>query len=383
MKKAILFICTTSLLLSCSNHLAEEESPVENTNESFTAELNLPDVLFQYSNINLPEHFGGRVNRIDNTPNNNMITDAGATLGRVLFYDQILSANNKISCASCHKQVNGFSDPDRFSTGFEGGLTSRNSMGLSNARYYDNGQFFWDQRAATLEEQVLIPIQDEVEMGLTLNELVSKIQAANYYEPLFSDAFGSTEVSTERISYALSQFIRSMVSYQSRFDAGLAAVNGNEEEDFPNFSELENLGKDLFFSGRTQCSNCHETVVFSGDEARNNGLNAHSEDLGLGAITGNADDNGKFKVNSLRNIELTAPYMHDGRFATLKEVIDFYNDGIQNIANLDDRLRVQGNMVRRMNLNGTEINALVAFMNTLTDESFISDEKFSDPFENR
>lgn len=383
MKKAILFICTTSLLLSCSNHLAEEESPVENTHESFTAELNLPDVLFQYSNINLPEHFGGRVNRIDNTPNNNMITDAGATLGRVLFYDQILSANNKISCASCHKQVTGFSDPDRFSTGFEGGLTSRNSMGLSNARYYDNGQFFWDQRAATLEEQVLIPIQDEVEMGLTLNELVSKIQAANYYEPLFSDAFGSTEVSTERISYALSQFIRSMVSYQSRFDAGLAAVNGNEEEDFPNFSELENLGKDLFFSGRTQCSNCHETVVFSGDEARNNGLNAHSEDLGLGAITGNADDNGKFKVNSLRNIELTAPYMHDGRFATLKEVIDFYNDGIQNIANLDDRLRVQGNMVRRMNLNGTEINALVAFMNTLTDEAFISDEKFSDPFENR
>ncbi len=391
MKKYLVVVGALFFMMSCSNdpveevtETVEEETQGEDPNEqNFTAQLNLPDVLFEYANVDLPNHFNGQVDRIDNTPNNNMITDAGATLGRVLFYDNILSANNTISCASCHVQANGFTDPDRFSTGFEGGLTGRNSMGLSNARFYDNGHFFWDERAATLEEQVLMPIQDDVEMGLTLNELVSKIQAADYYEPLFSDAFGSTEVNTERISNALAQFVRSMVSYQSRFDEGLAAVNGDEDDDFPNFSELENLGKDLFFSGRTQCSNCHETAVFSGDEARNNGLDAGFPDLGLGEVTGNANDNGKFKVNSLRNIELTAPYMHDGRFGTLREVLEFYSDGIQDNPNLDNRLRVQGNRVRRMNLNGTEINALIAFMNTLTDDVFVNDEKFSDPFEDR
>lgn len=390
MKKTTLFICALCLALSCSNDPIEETTQTveetqdgNNSGQTFTAQLDLPDILFEYSNLDLPNHFMGQVGRIDNTPNDNMVTDAGATLGRVLFYDNILSANNTVSCASCHVQANGFSDPNRLSTGFEGGLTGRNSMGLSNARYYDNGRFFWDERASTLEEQVLMPVQDNVEMGLTLNEMVSKIQSADYYEPLFSDAFGSTEVTSEKVSLALAQFVRSMVSFQSRYDQGLAAVNGDEEDDFPNFSELENLGKDLFFSGRTQCSNCHETAVFSGDEARNNGLDAGFPDLGLGGVTGDARDNGKFKVNSLRNVELTAPYMHDGRFATLREVVDFYNNRIQNNPNLDNRLRVQGNRVRRMNLNGREIDALVAFMNTLTDQSFVNDEKFSNPFIDR
>lgn len=390
MKKTTLYICTLCLVLSCSNDLVEETTQTveesqegNNSEQTFTAQLDLPEILFEYSNLDLPNHFMGQVDRIDNTPNDNMVTDAGATLGRVLFYDNILSANNTVSCASCHVQVNGFSDPDRLSTGFEGGLTGRNSMGLTNARFYDNGRFFWDERAATLEDQVLMPVQDDVEMGLTLGEMVSKIQSAEYYEPLFSDAFGSAEVTSEKVSQALAQFVRSMVSYQSRYDQGLAAVNGDEDDDFPNFTELENLGKDLFFSGRTQCSNCHETAVFSGDEARNNGLDAGFPDLGLGGVTGNARDNGKFKVNSLRNVELTAPYMHDGRFTTLREVVEFYNNRIQNNPNLDDRLRVQGNRVRRMNLNGTEINALVAFMNTLTDQSFVNDEKFSNPFIDR
>jgi len=384
-------IAALAIMLSCSNNPVEEvaQDIVDDTQEEtdgqqeFTGNLALPDIMYNYSAIDLPNHFGGDVSNIDNTPNNNPVTDAGATLGRVLFYDNLLSANNSTSCASCHIQSRGFADPDRLSEGFEGGLTGRNSMGLSNVRFYDNGRFFWDERAATLEDQVLLPIQDEVEMGLTLTELVSKIQAADYYEPLFLDAFGSNEVSTERISSALSQFVRSMVSYESEFDEGLAAVNGNPEIDFPNFSALENLGKDLFFSGRTQCSNCHETVVFSGDEARNNGLDIGFPDLGLGAVTGNARDNGRFKVNSLRNIELTAPYMHDGRFGTLREVVEFYNNGIQNNPNLDNRLRVMGDRVRRMNLNQTEINALVAFLNTLTDDSFVTDAKFSDPFINR
>jgi len=359
------------------------EQLLEEQETTFTADLELPETPFNYSSLDLPDHFFGPTAEIDNTPANNMVTDAGATLGRVLFYDKTLSVNNTIACASCHIQSNGFADPARLSIGFEGGETGRNSMGLANAKYYNNGRFFWDERAASLEEQVLIPIQDEVEMGLSLDEMVSKIQSADYYEPLFEAAFGDEEITSQRVAAGLAQFIRSMVSFEARYDEGLNAANSDEGEDFPNFSELENLGKNLFFSGRTQCSNCHDNVTFSGDRARNNGLDAGFPDLGLGAVTGNTNDNGKFKVNSLRNIALTAPYMHDGRFETLREVIDFYNNGIRNNPNLDARLRVQGNQVRRMNLNRVEVDALVAFLHTLTDESFVTEEKFSDPFLNR
>lgn len=385
-KSGLLAIGLVAMLaLACTGNdpVNEElEEIEEQINEDLSDVLNLPATYYNYSNPDLPDHFTGRqVSNIDNTPGNNPVTNEGATLGRVLFYDVRLSANNSISCASCHVQENGFSDPDQFSTGFAGGLTGRNSMGLANARYYDNGRFFWDERAATLEDQVLGPIQDPVEMGMELDDLVAKLQSETYYEVLFEDAFGSSEVTSDRISLALSQFVRSMVSYESRYDEGLAQVGGDEDDDFPNFTALENRGKDLFFSGRTQCSNCHETHTFSGDQARNNGLDAQLSDFGVGGVTGRMQDNGEFKTGSLRNIALTAPYMHDGRFETLREVVEFYNTGIQNSPELDNRLRGPGgNGVRRMNLNPQEIDALVAFMETLTDPSFIADEKFSNPF---
>jgi cytochrome c peroxidase len=370
-----------TLLFSCTNAETEIDELDNVLNEDFSDVLAIPATHFNYSNPNLPAHFrANNVQNIDNTPNNNPVTDAGATLGRVLFYDKQLSANNTVACASCHLQEDGFADTRRLSTGFLGGATGRNSMGLANARYYNNGRFFWDERANSLEAQVLMPIQDEVEMGLTLSELVAKIQATDYYQPLFQDAFGSAEVTENGISRALSQFIRSMVSYQAKFDIGAAQVNNIGNNDFPNFTQLENLGKELFFSGRTQCSNCHETVTFSGDQARNNGLDAFISDEGVGGVNGTNQDRGKFKVNSLRNIALTAPYMHDGRFATLRDVVQFYNNGIQNSPTLDNRLRVQNGQVRRMNLNGQEIDAIVAFLNTLTDEEFVTDEKFSNPF---
>ncbi|MFY0593996.1 cytochrome-c peroxidase [Roseivirga sp.] len=380
MKKYIFLIGVSLIFFSCDN--SDEISEIdENFNEDISDVVDLPSTFFNYANPDLPNHFtDGQVRGIDNTPNDNPVTDEGATLGRVLFYDKLLSANNTIACASCHLQENGFADPSAFSTGFEGGLTGRNSMGLANARYYDNGRFFWDERASTLEEQVLMPIQDQVEMGLTLNELVSKIQQQDYYQPLFREAFGSTEVTTDRIADAMAQFVRSMVSYEASYDVGLAAANGNEDANFGNFTEIENLGKNLFFSARTQCSNCHESATFSGDQARNNGLDAVLTDLGVGGDNGNNNDNGKFKVNSLRNIAVTGPYMHDGRFSTLREVIEFYNTGIQNSPNLDRRLRGNNGVPRRMNLNSQEIDALVAFLNTLTDNSFLSDDKFSDPF---
>ena len=377
--KWILLVLAVGLMSGCQQD--GEDSNVGDLNDDFSEILSLPEVPYNYANIDLPDHFlANGVRRIDNTPNNNMVTDAGATLGRVLFYDKMLSANNTVSCSSCHSQANGFADDRSLSLGFEGGETGRNSMGLANARYYDNGHFFWDERAASLEEQVLMPIQDEVEMGLTLDELVFKIQSQDYYKPLFTEAFGNDNVTIERIANSMAQFVRSMVSYESRFDQGLALVGGNENRDFPNFSQLENIGKGLFFSGRTQCSNCHATAVFSGDQARNNGLDAVNRDLGLGAVTGNPRDNGKFKVNSLRNIELTAPYMHDGRFETLEEVIEFYDRGIQNNPNLDQRLRVNNGNVRRMNLNPQERDALVAFLKTMTDQNFVEDIKFSNPF---
>ncbi|CAM4403768.1 cytochrome-c peroxidase [Zobellia nedashkovskayae] len=387
-----------SILISCSKEddyvdiPSEEEINVIDDNQEAQTDadiidnstidssiLDLPVSPFNYANILLPNFFlNNDVRDEDNTPNNNTITDEGATLGRVLFYDKNLSLNNTISCASCHIQENGFSDPNQFSTGFDGELTSRNSMGLANARFYANGRFFWDERAASLEIQTLIPIQDLTEMGMTLDDLVTKLEEEEYYTSLFTNAFGDENVTSEKIALALSQFIRSMVSYESKFDEGLAQTQ-DIEEDFPNFTTSENRGKQLFMSNQTRCFDCHATNVFVGDQARNNGLDANLTDLGVGGVTGNTNELGEFKVPSLRNIALTRPYMHDGRFQTLEEVIEHYNSGVQNNANLDNRL-TQGNNVRRLNLSDTEKQALLDFMNTLTDEQFINDEKYADPF---
>ena len=325
----------------------------------------LPSTLYNYANPALPAHFNNNnIQDADNTPGFNPVTNAGATLGRVLFYDKRLSANNTIACSSCHLQSDGFSDPDQFSTGFQGGLTPRHSMSLSNARFYERGRFFWDERAQTLEDQTLQPIQDPIEMGLDLGTLESRLQGTSFYPALFQSAFGTTTVDRNNIANALAQFIRSMVSYQSRYDQGVAT-------NFANFTQLENQGRQLFNSGRTQCSNCHETDLQIMDQPRNNGLDAVTTDEGAG--------NGRFKSPSLRNIALSPPYMHDGRFETLEDVVNFYNSGIQNNPDLDNRLRQNG-QPRRMNLTQNEQAALVAFMETLTDDAFIADVKFSDPF---
>ncbi|MGK0389795.1 MAG: cytochrome c peroxidase [Maribacter sp.] len=375
------------ILFSCAKdeEFTDNDIPDDSTEEPGEIDsdvLNLPTNYFNYANIDLPNYYETPpVANADNTPGNNQITDAGATLGRVLFYDANLSGNNTISCSSCHSQSNSFTDPDQFSTGFEGGLTGRNSMSLANARYYNNGRFFWDERAATLEDQVLMPIQDHVEMGMELTDLVPKLQALDYYPTLFDDAFGTTDVSSDRISRALAQFIRSMVSFESKYDEALASVNGNVNGNtqFANFTEQENLGYQIFNTNRGNCSSCHDTEAHIAPTARNNGMYVDYLDNGLGDVTGNANDNGRFKVPSLRNVALTAPYMHDGTMTTLQEVVQHYNSGVQAHPNLDNRL-TQGNQPRRLNLNQQEQQALISFMNTLTDNSFITDEKYSDPF---
>ena len=298
--------------------------------------LLFPGAPYNYANPTLPPNFLQQpILGQDNTPANNPVTNAGAQLGRVLFYDKRLSLNQTISCSSCHQAAHGFSDPNRFSKGFAGGFTGRNSMGLANARWYQRRSFFWDERAATLEDQVLQPIQNSVEMGMTLAELVTRLSGEPYYATLFTNAFGTATVTSDRISRALAQFVRSIVSTQTKYDAGLAAT-----PQFSNFTAEENQGRQIF-TAPGGCSACHGTDNFvPGNNIFNNGLEFPYVDLGRGAITSNTADNGKFKVPSLRNIELTAPYMHDGRFATLEQAVDFYSTSVVDNPNLSPPLRL-------------------------------------------
>ena len=347
--------------------------------------LNLPEEPFNYANITLPFYLQAPpLLDADNTPPGNPITDAGAALGRVLFYDRKLSANETVACASCHKQELSFTDAATLSEGFEGGQTGRHSMSLVMARFYQNGNFFWDERAPNLEAQVLTPIQDPVEMGLTLDELEARLAGTDYYPPLFEAAFGSANITANRISRALAQFVRSMVSYQSKYDQGrLAAPPGPPNQTpFPNFTPQENLGKAIFFDpARGNCAACHGTDAFNAPGPRNNGLDLVSEDPGKGGVTGNPQQIGEFKSPSLRNIGVTAPYMHDGRFATLEEVIEHYNSGVQPHPNLSGPLRQGPNgPPRRLNLTPQEKAALLAFLQTLTDDTFLNDERWSNPF---
>ena len=340
----------------------------------------LPTTTHLYSDASnpLPRHFSqaapnaGSPVGADNTPASNITTNAGATLGRVLFYDRRLSVNDRVSCSSCHQQQFAFSDTAKLSRGFAGGFTGRHSMGLTNARFYASGRFFWDDRAASLEAQVLQPIQDATEMGMTLSNVIAKLSATTYYPALFTAAFGSSDITSDRVGLALSQFVRSLVSVNSKFDRAFG-VNG-----VPNFAATftaqELAGQDLF-NGRAGCARCHGTNAHISDGVHNTGLDATITDVGAG--------NGRFKAPSLRNIAVRPPYMHDGRFQTLEQVIAFYDSGVQNNPGLDGRLRVGpgGNgQPLRLNLSTAERASLVAFLGTLTDNTFLTDVRFSNPF---
>jgi cytochrome c peroxidase len=338
----------------------------------------LPDPPDRYADIDLPAHFKtAAARRFDNTPRDNPITDAGATLGRVLFYDTRLSANNTVACASCHHQSRAFTDTKRFSKGYEGKETDRNAMSLVDLRYYPRGRFFWDERAKSLEDQVLMPMQSKIEMGQDLTKVVEMLAKDDKYPELYRKAFGDSEITSKRTARAMAQFLRSMVSYQSKYDEGRAKML-SVREDFENFTREENRGKTLFLD---RCANCHmprgQDAHFFMDRPRNNGLDADvkNSDGGVGDLTLNPSELGLFKSPSLRNVELTAPYMHDGRLATLEAVIDHYSRDVKNHPNVDGRAR------RRLNFSTTDKAALVAFLKTLTDQKFITDSKFSDPFQ--
>ena len=380
------FLVATAIVstISIYSFYSCKKNNVTDNGAQALAALNLPSTPYNYSNQPLPAFLlnpgiGGQ----DNTPSNNPVTDWGATLGRVIFYDKVVSINNTIACASCHQQQFGFSDNKALSNGFSGGLTGRNSMCLVNAKYYPDGKFFWDERANSLETQTLMPIQNSVEMGMNLDTLINRLKSKAHYPYLFTKAFGDPTINSDRISKALAQFVRSIISYRSKFDVGRGQIlppANPVQTPYSNFTAEENLGKQLFFSPLTNCATCHGTETFTAPTPKNNGLENPSVDRGVGAITNIQNQAGEFKVTSLKNIELTAPYMHDGRFTTLEQVVEHYNSGLQPNPNLAPQLKNPNGTPKQLNLTVQEKAALVAFLKTLTDNALATDLKFSNPF---
>lgn len=338
------------------------------------------DNLFNYANQDIPEYIS-----FDNT-NDNHIDDRTATLGRVLFYDKNLSSDGTIACASCHIQAHAFSDPNVQSTGVNG-LTSRHSMRLVNPRFSREEHFFWDERAATLEDQTSQPIQDHIEMGYsgtngdpTLTDLLNDMENIDYYNTLFEFAFGDTEITENRIQFALAQFIRSIQSFDSRFDEGFAQVS-HTGETFPNFTEQENRGKELFVNS-VGCVNCHIPPEFS--------IEIHSANNGVITVAGIPGEIDLTVTHppSLRDLvnpvgDLNTPLMHDGSFTSLLDVINHYNDIPNNPANtnLDVRLTDPNGDPQQLNLTEDEKQELVAFLRTLSGTDIYTNEKWSNPFE--
>lgn len=326
----------------------------------------LPSIRYAYSDASapLPYHVSNspQVLNTDNTPASNAITDAGAALGRVLFYDRRLSRNDQVACATCHQQQFSFGDTLRQSIGFHGERTARHSMPLANTRFYRPSRFFRDERAATLEQLVLQPVSDPVEMGLPIDLLTPKLRSAPFYSALYAAAFGDTAITLDRTARALAQFVRALQSTSAKLDSTIA--NGVP------FTALESEGSLLFDA--SGCRSCHEAYVAVSDSARNNGLDAMNVDAGAGR--------GRFKAPSLRNVAVRPPYMHDGRFRTLDDVIDFYDRGIAPNADLDRTLRNQDGTPRRFHFTPRQKSALKAFLETLTDRKFLTDPRFSSPF---
>lgn len=302
-------------------------------------------------------------------PSDNPLTVEGIALGRKLFYDKRLSNDGTMSCASCHKQENAFDDPRQFSEGTNGSFGDRNAMAIINLGW--DKQFFWDGRRATLEGQAHDPVTNPIEMANTWPEVVSRLQNSSEYPDLFFKAFGTKTVDSNLVVKAIAQFERTLVSFNSRFDKYQYGGDASA------LSQQEKNGLAIF-TGKGLCNNCHlMNALFTDRDFKNNGLDANPADEGLMKFTGNAADKGKFKVPTLRNIDVTAPYMHDGRFETLEEVVEHYSSQVkQSSPNLDEHMVDFGSGV---NLTAQEKAELVAFLKALTDQSFLTDPKFSAP----
>ncbi len=314
-------------------------------------------------------------------PEDNIATIAGVKLGRFLFYDPILSLDSTISCASCHKQELYFTDGLAIAEGINGLKGRRSSMSLVNVGYYNNG-LFWDGRVSSLEEQALQPIIDPVEMGNTWENVEERLRRHPMYQKLFRKAFGisySSEISIEMVAKAIAQFERTIVSTgNSKWDRVKAPGSTVLFTD----DELE--GKLMYFDDvpelpDAECGHCHISFRFTTNQYKNNGIDTVDNllgfpDLGRGAVTGDTLDNGQFRIPTLRNVLFTAPYMHDGRFKTIEDVMRHYNSGGHNALNT-------GVNIHPLGLNEKQIGQIIAFLKTLSDTSLLNVEKYSNPFQ--
>ena len=389
--KGLCILLLIVLITSCSNDNSPDYVNVtEDIDLSNFLNINFQE-LPNYSAQEIPAYITK-----DNTPPNNQITDEIATLGRVLFYDSNLSADNSVSCSSCHKQEFAFGDTFNVSSGING-LTARHSMRLINARFSIEDKFFWNERANSLEQQTTMPIQDHLEMGFSgedgdqdINNLIAKLSAIEYYPVLFELAFGTSDISEERMQRALAQFVRSIQSFDSKYDAGRALVN-NDGQPFPNFSQQENMGKQLFFqppvfdntgnriNGGLGCAACHRGPEFDIDpNSLNNGT--------IGTADGSGIDLGVTRAPSLRDVvkqngESNGPFMHIGASNNLITVLNHYNEmNLNGNNNLDPRLRPNGNP-QQLNMTQDEKDAVIAFLRTLAGANVYIDEKWSTPFQ--
>lgn len=349
---------------------------------AITAALNVdPRALPNYANQTLPSYYAVTTTREVVGLTGNPITNAGATLGRVLFFDTQLSRTNNISCASCHAQSLAFGDSAQFSVGYEGGLTGAHSMRLTNARFNESGRYFWDRRALSLEAQATEPVKDPIEMGFDASHggitvLLARLQGLPYYPPLFRLAFGTDLITEARVQQALAQYVRSILATNSKWDVGFTTVDAapgvpNFATPLPNLTTQEQRGQTLFFlppnAGGAGCQGCHVAPSFS--------LAANSLSNGLDA--GNTI---VFRAPSLKNVARSRRFMHDGRFTTLEQVVDFYDNGVQVGPATDQRLLAPGGAPRRLNLSGADKEALVAFLRTLNEQTIGTDTRFTDPF---
>ncbi len=354
--------------------------PTPGVTAALTINLN---ALPNYAAPTYPAYYDGQVLGQDNTPVGNRVTDKGATLGRVLFHDRQLSINGTVSCANCHQRVLGLTDTAQTSVGFNAvSRTDAHPMRLGNSRFFAPGSAFWDRRAASIEAQVTQPIQNAVEMGFDaahggINAVITKMLGLRYYPELFRFVYGDTVITEDRMQRAIAQYVRSFVSTDSRFDQGYAATYNPQAPDrgvgapFANLTAEENRGKQVFLTPPPQggggCVACHVIPTFAlSANARSNGLDAGETRV--------------FKSPSLKSVGVAGPYMHDGRFATLAQVVEHYASGVQDGPALDQRLRTPNGAPLRLQLSAADKAALVAFMRTLTDTTLNGNVKFSSPF---
>lgn len=308
----------------------------------------------------------------------NYVTKEGVELGRYLFYDPILSNDSTVSCASCHKQEFAFGDTARFSIGVNGKINTRNTPPLFNLAWYP--RLFWDGKANSIEEQVFFPVRSHSEMNLDWKEAEKRVNRSAFYKPLFANVFGKPEVDSLSIAYAIAQFERTLISSNSKLDQ---VLRKETKLTYLEYRGLE-IVTDLSMGNCIQCHPMDGYLTGTTFQFSNNGLEDFNSieqytDKGLGGINGNQADIGKFKIPSLRNVAVTGPYMHDGRFNSLDEVVAFYSDRVHPSPNIDSKMVSVEN--GGVNLTQEEKTAVIAFLNCLTDTNFITNPEFSNPFE--